>query len=160
MHKKFKIDKNFIPLPAEEDDELYPNGIFLFNITKMLEYIRENPDIFIPEVISVKKIYSKSPHINESFLNTVDLSKPVIIAEIAPDRYNLIDGHHRVEKAYRQNIESIWAYRIKAEHHIKFLVNRKAFEKYVEYWNGNIKEMNYLFKLAGQNRRSLKGIKK
>lgn len=25
--------------------------------------------------------------------------KPVILAEISPDRYNLIDGNHRVEKA-------------------------------------------------------------
>jgi hypothetical protein len=141
MHKKFKIDKNFNPLPAEEEDELYPNGIFIFNITKMLEYILKNPDIFIPEVISVKKTYSKSPHIYESHLDYVDLSKPIILAEIAPDRYTLIDGNHRVELAHRQNIETVMAFRIKAEQHIKFLANRKAYEKYVEYWNGKIKDM-------------------
>jgi len=36
------------------------------------------------------------------------------------------------------------AYRIKAEQHIKFLVSQMAYEKYVEYWNGKIKEMKYL----------------
>jgi hypothetical protein len=138
MHKKLKIDRNFNPLPAEEDDELYQNGIFLFNITKMLEYIHENPEIFVPEAISVKAIYREFSNINESHLDSVDLAKPIILAEIAPDRYNLIDGNHRVEKAHRQNIETVRAYRIKAEQHIKFLENRKAYEKYVEYWNWKI----------------------
>jgi len=141
MHKKLRIDKNFIPLPVADDDELYPNGIFLFNITKMLEYIHENPDLFIPETILVKTIYKKYSVINESHLDSVDLAKPIILAEIAPDRYNVIDGNHRVEKAHRQNIETVLAYRIKAEQHIKFLTNQKAYEKYVEYWNGKIKEM-------------------
>ncbi len=150
MHKKFIIDRNFNPFPAEEDDELYRNGIFIFNITKMLEYIRDNPDLFIPEVISVKKVYSKSPYINESHLDIVDISAPVILAEIAPDRYNLIDGNHRVEKAHRQNIESVNAYRIKAEQHIRFLVSREAYEKYVEYWNGKIKDMKGLLERPGK----------
>lgn len=141
MHKKLKVDKNFIPLPVADDDELYPNGIFLFNITKMLEYIHDNPDLFIPEVISVKAIYRQSAVINASHLDTVDLAKPIILAEIAPDRYNVIDGNHRVEKAHRRNIETVLAYRIKAEQHTKFLVNRVAYEKYVEYWNDNIKKM-------------------
>lgn len=114
MDKKFRIDKNFIPLPAEEDDELYQNGIFIFNITKMLEYIRNNPDMFVPEPVSVRKIYRESLNINESHLYSVDLTSSVILAEIAPDRYNVIDGNHRVEKAHRQSIEPIMAYRIKA----------------------------------------------
>jgi len=37
------------------------------------------------------------------------------------------------------------AFRIKAEQLIKFLVNRKAYEKYVEYWNGKIKDMKKLY---------------
>ena len=32
-------DKDFTPLPLSEGDELFPNGIFEFNITKMLAYI-------------------------------------------------------------------------------------------------------------------------
>ncbi|HPM03942.1 MAG TPA: hypothetical protein PK816_17415 [Candidatus Cloacimonadota bacterium] len=144
MDRKFIIDKNFIPIPAEEDDELYQNGIFIFNITKMLEYIRNNPDMFVPEPVSVRKIYRESLNINESHLDSVDLTSPVILAEIAPDRYNVIDGNHRVEKAHRQSIETIMAYRIKAEQHFKFLVSRKAYAKYVEYWNCKIKDLKNL----------------
>ena len=102
----------------------------------MIEYIQDNPGLFTPEVIYVKKIYSTSPHINETHLDSVDVSKPVILAEIAPDRYNLIDGHHRAEKAIRQKIETIKAYRLlKAQQHIQFLNSHEGYEKYVDYWN-------------------------
>ncbi len=33
--KKFEVDENFQPCPVMDDDELCPNGIFVFNITKM-----------------------------------------------------------------------------------------------------------------------------
>jgi len=88
----------------------------------------------------VKEVYSSSPHINETHLNYVDLSNPVILAEIAPDRYNLIDGHNRAGKAIRQKIETIKAYRLKAQQHIQFLNSQKGYEKYVEYWNDKLKD--------------------
>jgi hypothetical protein len=31
---KLKVEKDFTPCPEADGDELYPNGIFLFNITK------------------------------------------------------------------------------------------------------------------------------
>ncbi len=83
---------------------------------------------------------SSSPHINESHLDSVDISKPVILAEIAPGRYNLIDGNHRVEKAFRLGIEKICAFRIHPEHHHRFISNRLGYEKYMDYWNQGLKE--------------------
>jgi ParB-like chromosome segregation protein Spo0J len=66
-----------------------------------------------------------------------------MLAEIAPDRfemgmgvnpniyyergYNLIDGHHRVAKAYI----------VRMEQHINFLA--EGYEQYVEYWNDKLK---------------------
>jgi hypothetical protein len=141
MQELLKIDKNFRPCPADDGDEFFPNGIFIFNISKMSEYIQNNPDLFTPEVVTVKDIYSTSPHINETHLDSVDISKPVILAEIAPDRFNLLDGHHRAEKAVRQGITTIKAYKLKASQHIQFLKSREAYEKYVAYWNDNVKEL-------------------
>lgn len=139
MQHYLTLDKNFIPCPSVEGDELFPNGIFIFNISRMLGYIQDNPDLFRPEVVAVKDFYSKYTQINEEHLDSVDVSTPVILVEIAPDRYNLIDGHHRVEKAARYNIDTIKAYRLKASQHIHFLTSRKGYEKYVEYWNNKIK---------------------
>ena len=42
-----KRDNDFTPCPVAIGDELFPNGIFEFNITKMIEYIQEDPDAFL-----------------------------------------------------------------------------------------------------------------
>ena len=103
----------------------------------MTEYILNHQDIFIPEEVTVKEFH-KFLSINESHIDSVDISKPVILAEIAPGRYNLIDGQHRIEKAHRLGVEKIKAYRITPDHHIRFLNSKFAYEKYVEYWNDKL----------------------
>ena len=137
--KKFKIDKNFIPCPVSEDDEIFRNGIFEFNITKLTEFIKSNPEIFIPESIVVKEYYEGK--IDEDHMQNVVISEPVILAEIAPGRFNVIDGNHRMEKARRKGIEKIKAYRVYANYHQKFLTNKEAYISYVNYWNDKLKDM-------------------
>ena len=95
--EKIKYDKDFTPIPVDENDEIFANGIFLFNITKMLEFIREHPEKFAPERIEVKDYHREFSTINETHLDTVKISKPVIPAEISPGKYNLIDGNHRMD---------------------------------------------------------------
>jgi len=58
MQEKLKIDKNFKPCPADDGEEVYANGIFKFNISKMIEYIQNNQDVFVPEIVVIKKGYS------------------------------------------------------------------------------------------------------
>jgi hypothetical protein len=41
---RLKVEKDFAPCAEAGGDELYPNGIFLFNITKMIEWIQDNRD--------------------------------------------------------------------------------------------------------------------
>jgi len=69
----------------------------------------------------------------------VEISRPIILAEIAPGRYNLIDGNHRLEKAHRMGIKTIQAYRLNATQHIKFLIGKKTYTTYIEYWNSKLK---------------------
>lgn len=137
MKTKLTIDNDFIPCPESGGDEFYPNGIFVFNITKMTEHITNNPEVFVPEEVTVKDLH-KFLSINESHVDLVDISKPVILAEIAPSLFNLIDGRHRVEKANKLGIETIQAYKLNVHQHIRFLTSRKAYEIYVEYWNSKI----------------------
>lgn len=137
MGTKLTMDNSFTPCPESDGDEFYPNGMFVFNITKMTEYILNNPEVFVPEVVFVKDLH-KFLSIDESHVDSVDISKPVILAEISPARYNLIDGQHRVEKAYRLGIETLQAYKLNVHQHIRFLTSRKSYEIYVEYWNSKI----------------------
>jgi hypothetical protein len=135
---KLKTNRRFTPCPIDDEDELYPNGIFVFNITKMAEYIKKNPDITCEEVL-VKEFISSFSKCNESHLSTVDLTKPVILAEIAPGRFNVIDGNHRMEKARRSGVEKVPAYRLSPEVHLQFLTTEKGYLAYVEYWNDKLK---------------------
>lgn len=138
MGKVLQVDNNFTPCQSQGGDELYTNGIFEFNITKILEEIQKTPDCFIIEEAVVSYYTLGFSSINESHLDSVDLSRPVILAEIAPDRYNLIDGHHRVEKARRLGIKKLSAYRLDVERHMKFLTSNRAYTAYIEYWNGKL----------------------
>jgi hypothetical protein len=56
--KELKVNDNFIPCPTKEGDELYPNGIFVFNITKMIEYIKKNSSEidFVKEILPLDTI--------------------------------------------------------------------------------------------------------
>ncbi len=141
MKKALRLDGDFTPCPVCVGDELFPNGIFEFNITKIVEYIQRNPESIPLEQIAVKDFSAAFSSINESHVDSVEVSKPVILAEISPERYNLIDGHHRMEKARRMGIENIRAYKLDAHQHIRFLTSEKAYVAYVEYWNGKLKGM-------------------
>lgn len=138
MNRKLKISKRFMPCPIDDGDEMYPNGIFVFNITKLAEYIQRNG---IPrEEVLVREFSRGSSKFNEEHLASVDVTKPVIVAEISPGRYNVIDGNHRMEKARRLGMETIPAYRICPEQHVSFLTTEKGYRAYVEYWNGKLKD--------------------
>lgn len=146
MNRKLKISKRFTPCPIDDEDELYPNGIFVFNITKMAEYIQRNN---IPcEDVMVKDFSRGSSKIKEDHVPTVDVTKPVIVAEISPGRYNVIDGNHRMEKARRLQMETIPAYRISPEQHIQFLTTEKGYMAYIEYWNDQLKELQKRAKIS------------
>ncbi len=128
----------YIMLGAIDDgDEMYPNGIFVFNITKMAEFI-QNQNITCEEII-IRDFSRGSSKFKEDHVETVDVTKPVIVAEISPGRYNVIDGNHRMEKARRLGIEKIQAYKLKPEHHLKFLTTEKGYLAYIEYWNSKLK---------------------
>lgn len=137
VSRKLKVEEGFTPCPVADDDELFPNGIFEFNITKMLEWIEQNPEVIVENV--VVSGFFRDSSITESHMDSVDISRPVILAEIAPDRYNLIDGHHRMEKARRMEIKDMPAYRLNVEQHIGFLTSESAYLTYVEYWNSKLK---------------------
>ena len=139
MSALLKVDNDFTPCPVADGDELFANGIFEFNITKMIEYIEENRDYISLEKVPVSDFFKEFSSINESHMNSVEISKPVILAEISPGRYNLIDGNHRMEKARRVGLKSILAYRLNVEQHINFLTSKKAYVAYIEYWNSKLK---------------------
>lgn len=134
-------DKKFMPPELGEGDECFPNGIFEFNITRMIEHIKSNPEIFIPENVSVMEFNNDFSHIDDDYIDSVIFGEPVILAEISPDRYNLIDGNHRMEKAKRLGLKNIMAYKLSPVQHSRFLTSRDSYENYIIYWNDKLSEL-------------------
>jgi len=106
----------------------------------MIEYIKSNPEIFIPEKVCVSEFYNDFSVIDEEYIDSDIIDEPVILAEVAPGRYNLIDGNHRMEKAKRLGYKDIMAYKLNAEEHLMFLTTRDSYEKYISYWNEKLLE--------------------
>lgn len=79
--------------------------------------------------------------IDENHIDTVDVSRPVVLAEIRPTIFSLIDGNHRAVKAQRLGMTTIKARRLTVEKHIRFLTSEDSYLTYVEYWNGKVKEL-------------------
>ena len=85
--RKLRIKKQFKPCPVNSEDEIFPNGIFIFNISKMTEFINANQPLFPKELISIKDLDNWNKGIlNEETINCADLSRPIILAEISPGR--------------------------------------------------------------------------
>lgn len=133
---KLKLDKTFQPCPSEPGDELYPNGIFEFNITRLLDFVEDHVERFPIERVEVDDIPNyRDENLDEEAVRTADLLRPILLAEISPGLFNLIYGHHRVAKARQEGLRTLPAHRIACPHHVRFLTSTRAYERYVEYWN-------------------------
>jgi hypothetical protein len=102
-------------------DKIYQNGFFEFNISKIVDFIHSNAAEFATETVCVDDFPREFSSINEEYVDNVQLGEPVILTEISPGQYNLIDTNHRMEKARRLGVEWVMAYWIRAEQHIRFL---------------------------------------
>ena len=141
--KKLKFDKKFQPVAVSLGDEMYRNGIFEFNITKLSEFLDKNQDKFLIEMLEVNGLEMfNSDNLDEKTINSASLAKPVILAEISPYQFNVIDGNHRIKKASRSNVTKVPAYKVYSGQHIKFLTSEQAYKAYIEYWNSKIKSLS------------------
>ena len=139
--KKIMLDKKFKPFPVDEDDELYPNGVFVFNISKLIVFIKANKSSFPVEEVELRSLQIfRSSNFDETTIEAANLSAPILLGEISPGMFNVIDGNHRLEKACRAGIDRIPVYRIYANQHLAFLTTVKAYKAYIEYWNSKVDE--------------------
>jgi hypothetical protein len=140
MIKPLNYDKGFLPCVGDEGGEVFVNGIFEFNISKMLIYLESKQSPVEISTFEISDYHGEFSSINESYVDSVDLDQPVIVAEISPNNFNLIDGNHRAEKAKRNNISLLPCYRLYAHQHVVFLTDKDAYFEYVEYWNEKIRQ--------------------
>ena len=134
-------DPRYEPLEVRGGDEYYPNGIFIFNITRLLEHIAGNTSEYMLGEIRVEDYMTRFDTLALEKCADADLSYALILAEISPDRYNVIDGNHRLAKAHHDGVETLQAYMLSPKQHSLFITEQKAYDAYIDYWNGKLHEM-------------------
>jgi hypothetical protein len=151
--RALKPDPNHQTPDLREGEEAY-GGFFKINVSALLKVIEAHPEEFEQIVVPVKKLRWGAEELTDEYVEKADLSRPIILAEIAPDRadfderfldseweirgYAMIDGNHRLEKAKRRGVTELPAYLVRMEQHIPFMFAN--FERYVDYWNGKLLE--------------------
>lgn len=137
-----KRNENFEPCPELEGDELFANGVFTFNITRLRAFIEAHPEQFPLETLPVRDLPDYRPtNLNDQTIHRADLSRPIIRAEISPNLFNVIDGHHRIARARRDNVKTLPAHTIRSPHHVPFITSVLAYQRYIDYWNSKIKAL-------------------
>ena len=143
--RTLKLKKNYIPKKQiNEELEIYKNGIFNFFISKILEDIENG--IFTPkkERINIKKwknTHFTNDSLNEEHLKTVNTRKPIIQAEISISKFEIIDGNHRFEKAFRDGRKTINTYKIYGEELISYFYDKQGYECFIKYWNSKLEDL-------------------
>ena len=88
---ELKRDNSFQPCLTESGDEHYQNGIFEFNITRLLAFIDTCAERFPVELVPVDEFPNfGGSHLDEETVRTAGLSRPILLAEISPGLYNVI----------------------------------------------------------------------
>jgi len=138
--RKLKPNKQFMPCVVNEDEEIFRLGIFELNISRMIEDIESGKVHVEKEDIHVEEWFNKHcrSSVNEDYLPMVANSKPVIQAEIRPGMYEIIDGHHRLEKSFREGIKTVKSYKLTGEQLLSYFTDVKAYLSYVDYWNSKL----------------------
>lgn len=142
--RTLKMIKNYVPKqPISDEIEIYPNGIFQFFISKIIEDIDNGT--FVPKMERIniekwRKTHTTSSGLDEEHLQGVYTKKPIIQAEIRIGKFEIIDGNHRFEKAFRDGKKTINSYKIYGEELIPYFYDRKGYECFVEYWNSKLEE--------------------
>ena len=138
----------------DDREEWYPNGIFNYNVSRLIKDLAAdenekdsrapwlNTAVKVP--VSVKEAIDHCHglgHLEEEHIQAADLDRPLIFIELAPDSFNLIDGHHRLEKARRQGITELPAWMVFAHAAIHYLGSEAEYSRYVGYWNSKIEDL-------------------
>ncbi|WP_031307670.1 hypothetical protein [Mesobacillus boroniphilus] len=140
MDRKLVLDKNFKPVPLYIGDETFRIGIFKFNITKILADLANGELIGERTEMDVVHWFKENwrGKVNEDHMPNVMIGVPIVMVEIKPGTYSVIDGNHRLEKAFRDGVEKIDAIRLKGEQILPYFTDGRGYESFIKYWNSKL----------------------
>ncbi len=140
--------RDVVPPVPKDGDEVY-GGIIRINVSALMDWLKDHPQPVIDMNICIWRSHDNK---EARYVEAADITRPIIIAEFAPDYrdfiptipeddwiargYVCIDGHHRIEKARKLGIEKLPAIVLRMEQHLPYVF--AGYERYVEYWNSKL----------------------
>lgn len=52
--------------------------------------------------------------------------------------FEVIDGNHRMELAYRQDLKYVQSHKLKGEQLLPYFADIRGYRAFVEYWNSKL----------------------
>jgi hypothetical protein len=87
--RKLKVDKRFTASEVLTDEELFRNGIFVFNISQLIKFIESNPSVIKKVTMSVKDIPDYSSDLDESHLKNANINPALFFKDAVSPKYML-----------------------------------------------------------------------
>ena len=138
----------------DDREEWFPNGIFNYNVSRLMKDLAADNNekntrtpwlnTSVRVNVSVAEAIAHChglEHLEEEHIQAADLDRPLIFIEVAPDNFNLVDGHHRLEKARRQGITELPGWMVFAHAAVRYLGSEFEYSRYVGYWNSKIEDL-------------------
>jgi len=127
--------RTFEPIPLKAGQEYLAIGPYEWHITALKKYLRHLLSLRYLRRVRVERYMHPYLQIDEKHVSRVDHRMPVILAEFYPGEYVVIDGQHRLSKASRLKHERIWAFKVPASVHARFMTSVESHEAFVHYHN-------------------------
>ncbi len=121
--RKIRLNKKYQPI-ATESDEIYINAKKLIVQSEKINLKHWLKDHSLEFSV-----------IDKEHLKTVDTNKPILQAEIRINKYEIIDGNHRIQKAFDDGLKFIDSYKLQGEQLLPYFMETVQYEAYVRYWN-------------------------
>ncbi len=125
----------FSPIPLQAGQEYLAIGPYEWHITALKQYLRQVFALRYLRFVRVERYMHPYLQVDEQHMEQVNVLSPVILAELYPGEYVVIDGQHRLSKASRMERERILAYKVPAAIHAHFMTTLEAHEAFVHYHN-------------------------
>ena len=109
-------------------------GSIMWDINKIIN----DKDQFNIKEYDVEELIHNNPfNGNHDHVMNTDISEPLIVVNLIENIDKLIDGNHRLQKAFKLGYKKIKAYYLTIEEHNKYIVDydEKVYQKVVQNWN-------------------------
>ncbi len=110
-------------------------GALLWNIGRMLE----DASAFRTIQCQVEELSEANPFNGDAdYAMRTDVSKPLIVIELAEKKYKLIDGNHRLFKASQLKMKTLPAYFLSKKEHVRYIegYDEQKYERIVNAFYG------------------------